>query len=629
MTDKPSLERPRPVTTAAFLVVAGSVLLVFTLMETLGSLRSTDMRQSVEEILAEPPGNGLGVSVDQVLDAMHVLGLVAGALAAAAFVLGIFVWQGHRGARTALTVVTVLLVMTMPVSGVMPVLLAIAIGMLWSRPARDWFNGVAPTESSSSAGGKARPSARAGSSQLRSDAGGPPPGRPAVPPPAPSAPPSSGGWQPKPAGGWQPRPAAGGGASGSGQPGSEQPGQQPQPGHGQPGYGQAGAEQPADGTPGPGQPAYGQPPAYGQYGQPAYGQPAYGQPTYGQPAYGQPTYGQPTYGQPAYGQPAYGQPTYGDPGYGQAPGWGSSPGAERDPDKRPTTVTVACVLTWVGGGLMAAAMLIAVLLLAGAPDAVVDELRAELNLSRGEVMTLAWSITLIFFVWSLASVILAVLAFRRSQVGRILLAASSVMTALLSLISILSGVSAVPLLLAGVTTVLLFVGGANDWYARRSSGAAGYGGAPAPGYGLGWDPYGQPGYGQQGHGPGYGQQGHGPGYGQQDYGQQGYGQGDPQQSWGQEAAAPAAPPGSAPDAGQDWHRDQTSQAAPHHENQPVDGDQVRDGDHAPAEPQPGQQPGQQPSQPEEQGRAAGWPPPQQWQPPPEGPQQPQQPRKPW
>ena len=220
MTDKPSLERPRPVTTAAFLVVAGSVLLVFTLMETLGSLRGTDMRQSVEEILAEPPGNGLGISVDQVLDALHVLGLVAGALAAAAFVLGIFVWQGHRGARTALTVVTVLLVMTMPVSGVMPVLLAIAIGMLWSRPARDWFNGVAPTESSSSAGGKARPAAPAASGRLRSDAGGPPPGRPAVPPPAPSAPPSSGGWQPKPAGGWQPRPAAGWGAPGSGQPGS-------------------------------------------------------------------------------------------------------------------------------------------------------------------------------------------------------------------------------------------------------------------------------------------------------------------------------------------------------------------------------------------------------------------------
>lgn len=620
MTDKPALERPRPVTTAAFLVVAGSVLLVFTLMETLGSLRGTDMRQSVEEILAEPPGNGLGISVDQVLDGLHVLGLVAGALAAAAFVLGIFVFQGHRGARTALTVVTVLLVMTMPVSGVMPVLLAVAIGMLWSRPARDWFNGVTPSESASSAG-SARPAGPEARGRLRSDAGGPPAGRPAVPPPAPSAPPSSGGWQPKPASGWQPRPAAGWGT--------------PDP-SGQPGSGQPGPEQ-------PGQTAQGQAPAYGQYGQ------------------------------PAYGQPTYGQPDYGDPGYGQAPGWGSSTGADRDPDKRPTSVTVACVLTWVGGGLMAAAMLIAVLLLAAAPDAVVDELRAELNLSRGEVVTLAWSVTLTFLVWSLASVVLAVLAFRRSQVGRILLAASSVMTALLSLLGILSGASAVTLLLAGATTVLLFVGGANDWYARRSSSAAGYGGAVAAGYGQGWDPYGQqgygqgygqpgygqgygqPGYGQQGYGqPGYGQPGYGQGYGQQGYGQQGYGdqtydQSHGQQSWGQEEAAPApaATPGPAPDAGQDWHRDETGQAAPHHENQPVgddrtDGpdqtsaaDEVPGDDRAPAEPQPGQgseqqtgQPGQ-PGQPEEQSRAAGWPPPQQWQRPPEEQPRPQQPRKPW
>ena len=53
MTDKPSLERPRQVTTASLLVVFGSVLLVFTLLDTFGNLRSTDMRQSVEEMLAD------------------------------------------------------------------------------------------------------------------------------------------------------------------------------------------------------------------------------------------------------------------------------------------------------------------------------------------------------------------------------------------------------------------------------------------------------------------------------------------------------------------------------------------------------------------------------------------------
>ena len=258
MTEKTSLERPRQVTTASLLVIFGSVLLVFTLLDTLGNLRSTDMRQSVEEFLAEPPGDGLGITVEQVLDFLHVLGLVAGALAATAFVLGVFVLQRHRGARTALTVVTVLLVMTMPVAGVMPVLLAIAIGMLWSRPARDWFNGVTPTQRAAAA--DTAPSAR-GADRLRSDVGGPPPGRPAVPPPAPSAPSTGGGWQPKPAGGWQPRPAAGWTA----------------------------------------------PDAQGQLGQPGQEQPAYGQPAYGQPAHGQPA--------SISGQPAY------DPwSHGQAPG---------------------------------------------------------------------------------------------------------------------------------------------------------------------------------------------------------------------------------------------------------------------------------------------------------------------
>ncbi|WP_206063176.1 hypothetical protein [Nocardioides sp. HDW12B] len=609
MTDKPSLERPRQVTTASLLAVLGSVFLVFTLMDTLGSLRGSDMRESIEEILAEPPGDGLGVSVEQVLDALHVLGLVAGALAATAFVLGIFALQGHRGARLGLTIVTGLLVLTMPVSGVMPVLLAIAVGMYWSRPSRDWFDGKPPSQP----GPRAKKSARPGAGRHDSDAAVPPTGRTAAEPLASTQP--TGGWQPRPAAGWQPRPAAGG-APPQGAPG------------GSSGWG-------------PGQDGQGYP-------------------------------------QQGYAQQGYAGQGYGGQGYPGQP----------DPDRRPTTVTLACWSAWVGSGLMTALTLLGILLLAAAPDEFIQDLRDELNMSTTEVQTLAWTTLAIFLVWSVAAFVLTILTFRRSQVARILLVISSAMTALLSLLGILSIFSAFPLLLSGATVILLFTGGANDWFARRtptggtgwsgsgqgwdpySQQAAGYGAGPSgyaqPGYdpyGYGQQGYAQQGYAQQGYGQqGYGQQGYAQqGYAQQGYAQQGYAQqGDAQQGYAQPGYAEQpghAPPGqSGPgqgaatgDAGAvpDWHRDESGQTAPHHEggNPPrpasTDGadrsghhegtDAGADGgtdrahdDHAGAAPQEQQQP----PAPEQQA-PQGWPPPQQWQRSPEEPREPQQPRKPW
>ncbi len=565
MTDKPSLERPRQVTTASLLAILGSVLLVFTLMDTLGSLRSSDMRESVEEILAEPPGNGLGVSVDQVLDALHVLGLVAGALAATAFVLGIFALQRHRGARLGLTIVTALLVLTMPVSGVMPVLLAIAVWMFWSRPSRDWFDGKPPSQPAP----RAEKSARPGPARHDTDASVPPTGHAAAEPLA-STPPT-GGWQPRPAAGWQPRPAAGGAP--------------PQGAPGGPGWGPSGHD--------------------GQ-----------------------------AYPQQGYPQEGYPQQGYLDPGRQGPTGWGPGPTSSfgAASDQRPTTVTLACWSAWVGSGLMAALTLLGVLLLAAAPDSVIQDLRDELNLSTNEVTTLAWTTLVIFLVWSVAALVLTVLTFRRSQVARILLAISSGMAALLSLLGILSIVSGLPLLLSIATLVLLFTGGANDWFARRTpTGGSGWSGS-----GQGWDPYSQQaagygpgpyGYAQQGYDPyGYGQQGYAQqGYGQQGYGQQGYGQqGYGQQGYGQPETSGAA--GAVPD----WHRDESGQAPPHHdegrdEGHGEDRDRGHDDGRAGAAPQ--EQP-HQPVPPEQQA-PQGWPPPQQWQRPPEEPREPQQPRKPW
>jgi hypothetical protein len=354
--ERKQLPRPRQVTTAALAAVVGSVVLVFSLVDTLGRLRTPETRASVDDFLADGPGSGLGVETAQVVDAMRGLAYVSGALAAAALVFAVFVLQQHRGARVGLTVAAGLLLLTIPVTGLLPLLIAAGAAMVWSRPARDWYAGRQPA------------SASAASTGLLSEPDEPP--RP-----------------------WQP------------------PAQQPH-----------------------------QPPA--------------------QPPY------QPPY-QPPQPDP-YQQPY--DPYQQQPP--------VPDSGKRPVTVTIACVLTWVGSSLVIAMSLLLALLLATSRDFLIEEIDraardAQVVLDSEGVVAVVWSAVAVFLFWSLVAVVLAVLAFRRSNAARIVLAISAVMTALLSLLTITSGVSIITLLLGAAATVLLFTGGANGWYARRGAGRPG------------------------------------------------------------------------------------------------------------------------------------------------------------
>lgn len=139
--------RPRQVTTAGVLGVVGSVLLVLSLFDAVQRVRSVEMRSSVEEFLSEPPGNGLGVSADWVLQVLHVMVLLNGALAAVTAVLAVYVIQRHRAARIGFTVAAALMLLTAPLSGgVMAMLVAFAATMLWGQPARDWFAGREPAK---------------------------------------------------------------------------------------------------------------------------------------------------------------------------------------------------------------------------------------------------------------------------------------------------------------------------------------------------------------------------------------------------------------------------------------------------------------------------------------------------
>jgi len=141
------------------------------------------------------------------------------------------------------------------------------------------------------------------------------------------------------------------------------------------------------------------------------------------------------------------------------------------------TVTVACAMTWVGAGLVTAMMLLFILVLALGGDSFVDQVQSagansDVDLSSDQVMAVGWGVAAVLLFWSLAAIVLAVLAFRRSNPSRIALVVSAAMTALVSLLAIMSIVSLLPLILAVAVLILLFTGGANQWYSRHPTGSS-------------------------------------------------------------------------------------------------------------------------------------------------------------
>ncbi len=413
--------RPRQVTLAVVMSIVFSIVLVVSLFDTLARLRTPATRASVDEVLASPPSSELGLETAQVIDVLRAMAFASGALAAMAVVFAIFILQRHRAARIGFTVTAGLMLLTVPAAGLFPVFLTLAAIPLWSRPARDWYAGRSPAPA-------------------------------AVPVPLLSEGPHGGQGDPYPG------------------PGPQQPDPGREPLYGPPGQLQPGQLQPGQAQPGQLQP--GQAPGQPQSGPPPYGRP-YGEPGAAPRAPDQPGPDQPHGYQPGYAQPAY----------------GSTPvHAPRDPGKRPVTVTVASVITWVGAGLTAALMLLFLLVLAVSSDAFVEEFEnasrnTEVTFSADQAMALGWTVGVVVLVWSITAIVLAVLAFRRSNAARIALVVSAAMTALLSLLAIMSVISIVTLLMAGATLVLLFTGGANEWYSRRGGPS---GGAPYAGHGDPW-----------------------------------------------------------------------------------------------------------------------------------------------
>jgi hypothetical protein len=130
---------------AGWVTIVGSAAVVLTVFDLIANLRSIDTRERVQKAVSEPPLDGMGVDVQQVLTVMHVLALVAAGCATAAAILGWHVLRRNKSARLWLTVLAVpLFVAGLVTGGFMSSMVAVAVIMLWTRPSRDWFDGRSP-----------------------------------------------------------------------------------------------------------------------------------------------------------------------------------------------------------------------------------------------------------------------------------------------------------------------------------------------------------------------------------------------------------------------------------------------------------------------------------------------------
>jgi hypothetical protein len=143
-------------------------------------------------------------------------------------------------------------------------------------------------------------------------------------------------------------------------------------------------------------------------------------------------------------------------------------------DQRPGSVTAAAWITIVFAGLtfllfgfITLAMLIAKDDVTSEIDKAIRDSNSTTDFSAEDAYGFVVGLLLVVTIWCLIACVLAVFVLRRSNVARILLIISAVVSALLSLLGIQSLVSAVPLLASVAVVVMLFVGGAGDWFAGR------------------------------------------------------------------------------------------------------------------------------------------------------------------
>ncbi len=169
--------RPRQVTWCGWIILLGSVFVLVSAAQVVTGIGSLETRRGVEEFLAGPPGDGLGLDVEALLGALRVAGMVAAACAVAAAILGWQVLQRSRSARVVLSLLAFPLFVSGAVTGgIVSAAVVAAIVSLWIPPARDWFAGREPAAATGTSTGTARHRCRDGHDRRLAAAVRPDPG---------------------------------------------------------------------------------------------------------------------------------------------------------------------------------------------------------------------------------------------------------------------------------------------------------------------------------------------------------------------------------------------------------------------------------------------------------------------
>ncbi len=137
--------RPRVVSWCAWLIMIGAAFLVLMAFQHVSELGTLESQEAAGKLVADPPFDDLGLTVDDVQRIEQVFSLLAGGAAAAAAILGFEVLRRSRASRRVLTFLApVLLLAGMVVGGLIAFVVVAAIVMLWSPQAREWFGDTPP-----------------------------------------------------------------------------------------------------------------------------------------------------------------------------------------------------------------------------------------------------------------------------------------------------------------------------------------------------------------------------------------------------------------------------------------------------------------------------------------------------
>jgi hypothetical protein len=164
--------RPWEVTVGATQAVIGSIMMVLAAVTLAQQLESTQMRQALSQLIEDPRFVSLHLTLSDAQALVRYTLMAVGALSVTSLVLAVFVLLRHRISRIVLTAlggaVAVFALFGGTGGWAISVYVGVSIGLLWTRPAREWF---------------------ARSDGLPSSVPPPPPPQLRPPPPPPPAPP--------------------------------------------------------------------------------------------------------------------------------------------------------------------------------------------------------------------------------------------------------------------------------------------------------------------------------------------------------------------------------------------------------------------------------------------------------